>query len=315
MSGAGVEGELARRAARTGEAWMDAQKGGHAPSLWLRLRHALAERLVFSRLRDRIGGRIRVFICGGAPLAEKIATFFWAAGLPVHEGYGLTETSPVLTANSPKARRIGTVGVPYPGVELRLDESGEILARGPSVTPGYWNNPAATAAAIDAEEWFHTGDVGEFDSDGFLRITDRIKNLIVTAGGKNVAPQPIENAASVSPYVAQAVMIGDGRPYPVLLVLPDFDALLPWATEHGLDTTDRERLCRDPAVHDFLQQETLGHLQGFAPYEMPKKIVVIPRELSVESGTLTPTLKMRRRAVTDLYRDLIEGLYAEPRPE
>lgn len=315
MSRAGLGGQLARWAARTGEAWLEAQEAGHAPSLGLRLRHALVDRLVFSGLRERIGGRVRVFICGGAPLAERFATFFWAAGLPIHEGYGLTETSPVLTANCPKARRIGTVGVPYPGVELRLDTSGEILARGPSVTPGYWNNPAATAEAIDAEGWFHTGDVGEFDADGFLRITDRIKNLIVTAGGKKLAPQPIEIAASVSPYVAQVVMIGDGRPYPVLLVVPDFDALLPWAAEHGLDTADRERLYRDATVHDFLQRETLGRLQGLARYELPKKIAVIPRELSVESGTLTPTLKMRRRAVAELYRELIEGLYSEPRKE
>jgi long-chain acyl-CoA synthetase len=310
MSAAGAKGRLVRWAARVGDAWTEARLAGVQPPLALRLRHGLADRLVFSRLREAVGGRARVFISGGAPLAPEIARFFFAAGLPIHEGYGLTETSPVLAANRPGALRIGTVGVPYPGVELRIAENGEILARGPGVMRGYWNDPAATASVVDEDGWFHTGDIGAFDADGFLRITDRLKDLIVTAGGKNIAPQPIESLIAVSPYVAQAILIGDRRPYPVLLLVPDLEAVKGWAEEQGIGGgAGSGSLADEPRVRELLTGEALGRVEHLASYERPKRVAVVGTELTVESGLLTPSLKVRRRAVEERYRDLIEDVY------
>jgi long-chain acyl-CoA synthetase len=196
-----------------------------------------------------------------------------------------------------------------PGTEIRIDSTGEILARGPQIMKGYWNKPEATAEVVDSDGWFHTGDVGEFDRDGFLRITDRIKNLIVTAGGKNIAPQPIENQAAMSPFVAQAVMIGDKRNFPTLLVVPDFENLKPWAQQQGIDISDPQRLASDPRVQQHLESEALGRLQGFARYEMPKKVTVLTDEFTVDSGLLTPTMKVKRKAVEQRYRDEIEAMY------
>jgi long-chain acyl-CoA synthetase len=229
--------------------------------------------------------------------------------VPVYEGYGLTETSPVLTVNLPDAWRLGTVGPAIPGVEIRVDEHGEILARGPNVMKGYWENPEATREVLDPEGWFHTGDVGEIDARGLLRITDRIKNLLVTAGGKNVAPAPIENVAAMSPYVSQVLMIGDRRAFPTLLVVPDYENLAPWAQAHGLDPANRPALARDPRVVALIEAETLGRLNGFARYEMPKKITVLSEEFTVNAGLLTPTLKVRRKAVEEVYRTEIEAMY------
>jgi long-chain acyl-CoA synthetase len=306
----GIKGALVGWAKRVGEAAADERFAGREPSGGWPLR--LADKLVFSKLRERTGGRIRLFVSGGAPLSADVAKFFFAASLPIYEGYGLTETSPVLTANKPGKVRLGTVGTVIPGVEIRIDESGEILARGPNIMKGYWNKPDATREVIDEDGWFHTGDVGEFDSDGFLRITDRIKNIIVTAGGKNVAPAPIENEAALSPYVAQVVMIGDRRPYPSLLVVPDFENLGAWAKERGIDPGDRQRLIADARVLELLEQETLGRLDSLARYEAPKKICIIAEDLTIESGMLTPTMKVKRRIVEERYRDMIERIYAEP---
>ena len=180
---------------------------------------------------------------------------------------------------------------------------------------GYWNRPDATAEAIDGEGWFHTGDIGELDPQGFLTITDRLKNLLVTAGGKNIAPQPIENQVAMSPYIAQVVMLGDRRPFPVLLVVPEFEHLEGWARGKGIDTADRAALAADPRVREFLEQEAFSRLHGLARYEMPKKISVLPRDFTIESGELTPSLKVKRRAVEDHYRDVVEALYAGGRDE
>ncbi len=288
---------------------MDARAGGRQPSPWLRLQYRLADLLVFHKIRHLMGGRLRTMISGGAPLSATVGKFFHAAGLPIYEGYGLTETSPVLAANRAGEFRLGTVGVPYPGVELRIAENGEILAKGPNVMKGYWNNREATNQAIDAEGWFHTGDVGEFEPDGFLRITDRIKDLIVTAGGKKVAPQPIEGRTTLSPFIAHAIMVGDQRPFITMLVIPDFERLMPWASEHGLAMTDRSDLCRQPSVVELLEQESLGRLQDLAQFERPKRIAVIAEELTVDSGLLTPTLKVKRRVVEKRFRAIIEALY------
>jgi long-chain acyl-CoA synthetase len=312
MGTPGLKGALVRWASRVGGAMLDCEIAHRAPPLGLRIRHWLADLLVFRKIRHQLGGRMETMISGGAPLSPVVARFFLSAGLKLYEGYGLTETSPALTANRPGDWRLGTVGHPYPSVELRIGDEGEILARGPTVMPGYWNNPEATRAAIDAEGWFHTGDVGEVDGDGFLHVTDRIKDLIVTAGGKKVAPQPIEGRTQLSPFVAQAIMVGDRRPFPIMLIVPDFERLGLWAAEHGLEADDRVRLCGHVTVRELLERETLGRLADLAKFERPKKIALLTEELTVDGGLLTPTLKVRRRMAEQRFRDAIEGLYREP---
>jgi len=308
----GLKGALVRWASRVGSEFLDHTIARTPPPLGLRLRHRIADLLVFRKIRHQLGGRMETMISGGAPLSPVVARFFLSAGLQLYEGYGLTETSPALTANRPGDWRLGTVGRPYPSVELSIGDDGEILARGPTVMQGYWENPAATAAVIDTDGWFHTGDVGEVDADGFLHVTDRIKDLIVTAGGKKVAPQPIEGRTQLSPFVAQAIMVGDRRPFPVMLIFPDFERLRPWAAEHGLATEDRAGLCANGAVAELLERETLGRLTDLAQFERPKKIVVITEDLTVDGGLLTPTLKVRRRQAEQRFGDAIEGLYREP---
>ncbi|HEX8246139.1 MAG TPA: AMP-binding protein, partial [Longimicrobium sp.] len=306
---AGVKKAIVGWARKTGAAVVDARMGGREPGRATALQYRLADRLVYSKLRERTGGRLRTFISGGAPLAPEIAKFFWAAGLPIYEGYGLTETSPVIAVNKPAKWRLGTVGPIVPGVEVAISDEGEILTRGPHVMKGYWNNPDATAELIDDDGWFHTGDIGELE-DGFLRITDRLKNLIVTAGGKNVAPAPMENLAAMSPYVAQVVMIGDRRPFPSLLVVPEYEQLEPWAKAQGLATGDRAALAREPKVRELFERETLGRLTGFARYEVPKKVLVIADEFTIDNGLLTPKLSIKRHLVERKYAAEIEQLYA-----
>jgi long-chain acyl-CoA synthetase len=311
MGSAGIKGLLVAWAKRVGEGVIEERFAGREPSALAALQYKLADALVFSKLRERTGGALRAAISGGAPLSADIAKFFFAAGIPVYEGYGLTETSPVLTANKPGKVRLGTVGTVVPGTEIRLGEAGEILVRGPQVMKGYWKQPEATEATIDAEGWLHTGDVGEFDADGFLRITDRIRNFIATAGGKKIAPQPIENDVAMSRYIAQVMMVGDRRPYSILLVVPDYENLRPWAQQQGIDASSPARLARDPRVVEFLQNEAFSQLQGLARYEMPKKIAVIADEFTVDSGLMTPTLKIKRKEVEARYRDRIEELYSD----
>ncbi|HEU4561672.1 MAG TPA: long-chain fatty acid--CoA ligase [Longimicrobium sp.] len=306
----GLKKHIVTWAGRVGGQVVDARLGGREAGGLLGVQYRLADKLVFSKLRERTGGRLRTFISGGAPLSPGIARFFWAAGLPVYEGYGLTETSPVIAVNKPAKARLGTVGPIIPGVEAAISDEGEILTRGPHVLKGYWNNPDATLEVIDEDGWFHTGDIGEIE-DGFLRITDRIKNLIVTAGGKNVAPAPMENLAAMSPYVAQVLMIGDRRSFPCLLVVPDYESLAPWAKEQGIDTADRAALAKDERVHALLERETLGRLTGFARYEMPKKVLVIPEEFTIDNGMLTPKLSIKRHVVEKRYATEIEALYAK----
>lgn len=308
MGSTGIRRKLVMWAKEVGEAAVEDRISGRR-SQPTGLSEKVADRLVFSKLRERTGGRIQGFVSGSAPLSAEIARFFWAAGLPVYEGYGLTETSPVLTANRPDGVKLGTVGQAIPGTELRIGPEGEILARGPQIMKGYFNNPEATEAAIDADGWFHTGDVGQIDDEGFLTITDRIKDIIVTAGGKNVAPAPIENAAAMSPYVAQVVMIGDRRPYPSLLVVPDYDNVRGWARGQGVTDTSSEALAEDPRVRELIEKDTLGRLGSFARYELPKKVAIIPEEFTVESGELTPTLKVKRRVVEQNHQDVIQSIY------
>ncbi|MGH7578752.1 MAG: AMP-dependent synthetase/ligase, partial [Gemmatimonadales bacterium] len=294
-----------------GERWAEAAIEKRPVSPGLKLKRALADRLVFAKLRARTGGRIRFFISGGAPLSPDIARFFYAAGLPILEGYGLTETSPVMAVNTLEYQRLGTVGKPIPGVEIRIAPDGEIVTRGPNVMCGYFNKPEATADVIDEEGWFHTGDIGLLDADGYLSITDRKKDLIVTAGGKNIAPQPIENLAKMSKFVASAVMIGDRRPFPIMLVVPNPAQVKGWAQHKGLPDGEIEQLLELPNVRQKIEREVRVTLRDLAQFEMPKKLLILARDFTVESGELTPTLKVKRRIVEQHNRTAIEALYRE----
>jgi long-chain acyl-CoA synthetase len=278
------------------------------PPASLRARRAIADRLVFAKIRKRVGGRLRVFVSGGAPLSRELAEFFGAVGLLILEGYGLTETSPVITVNRPGDFRPGTVGPPVEGVEVKIADDGEILTRGPHVMKGYYNKPAATAEVLDGDGWFHTGDVG-FLQDGFLTITDRKKDIIVTSGGKNIAPQPIEGALKASPLIAEAVMIGDRRNFPAALLVPKFDALEKWARARGIAFRDREDLVRRPEILAHYEQAVKEATGDLAKFEQIKRIALLPREFSLEGGELTPTLKVKRRVVEQKYKDTIDRLY------
>ncbi|MEZ4415653.1 MAG: long-chain fatty acid--CoA ligase [Gemmatimonadota bacterium] len=306
----GLRGVLIRWAMRVGSAWADASLAGRTPPAPTQWQYALASRLVFAKVREAVGGRLRFFVSGGAPLSPEIAKFFYYAGLPVLEGYGLTETSPVTNVNTLEAFRIGTVGKAIASTEIRIADDGEILVRGPQVMKGYFQKPEATAEVIDADGWFATGDIGEIDAEGFLRITDRKKDIIVTAGGKNIAPQPIENRLKTNPFVEQVVMLGDRRKFPVLLVVPDFSVLGAWCRAQGIPASDHRAMVHDTKVQAKLGDEVLHHLDHLASYERPKKIGLLYEEFSIEQGTMTPKQSIRRREVEKLYRELIDGFYA-----
>ncbi len=271
-----------------GEAWVEHTLAGKPVPVGLSIKKALADSLVFSKLRAKTGGRLRFFVSGGAPLSPDIAKFFFAAGLPIYEGYGLTETSPVIAVNSREHERIGSVGRPIEGVEVRIAADGEILTRGPHVMKGYYNKPQATAEVIDADGWFHTGDIGLIDSDGFLRITDRKKDIIVTAGGKNIAPQPIENRVKTNKYVVNAVMLGDKRKFPIMLVVPNLDQLRAWATAIQLPYKEDTALVASPEAGDKIEKEIKLTLRDVAQFEMPKKVAPDPARFLDRDGRAHP---------------------------
>ena len=311
MAGGAVKRRVFFWARRTGDRYAELRLSGRPRPLGLRLRRFMADRLVYAALRRRTGGRMRFFVSGAAPLAPDIARFFYAAGLPVIEGYGLTETSPVVALNSLGALKIGTVGRPLANVELRIGEDGEILVRGPNVMRGYYHKPEATAEAIEADGWLHTGDVGEVDADGFLRITDRKKDLIVTAGGKKIAPQPIEHLVRSNPFITNAVLLGDKRRFPILLVVPDWRALAVWAAARGLAARTPDELLAVPDAVAKVERDAMVNLRDLASYEMPKKILLIRDDFTIERGELTPTLKVKRRVVEQEYREMIDQAYEE----
>jgi long-chain acyl-CoA synthetase len=266
--------------------------------------------LVFAAIRQKLGGRLRFVASGSAPLADNVMEFFHAIGIPIIEGYGLTETAPILTFNPLNALRVGTVGRPIAGVELRIADDGEVLARGPNIMSGYYNKPEATAEALRAG-WFHTGDIGQIDADGYLTITDRKKDLLVTSGGKKIAPQPIEAVLKRSPIVAEAVVLGDRRKYGVALIVPEFAALERRLKDLGRPPGTRAELVVRPDVVALYQEIIDALNRELSQFERIKRIAILPSEFSVESGELTPTLKVKRKVVEQRWKEQIELLYQE----
>jgi long-chain acyl-CoA synthetase len=273
-------------------------------------RWKLANKLVFSKIRDGMGGRVGIFISGGAPLGRELAEWYATVGIRIHEGYGLTETSPVIAVNTPVNHRIGTVGKILPNLEVRIADDGEILVRGPSVFKGYWNRPEETQNAFQ-DDWFKTGDIGNIDADGYLSVTDRKKELIKTSGGKFIAPQPIESSLKLNPMVGAAAIIGDKRKFACVMVSPNFPVLENWAGENGVTFSSRAELVADSrvqALYDGIAQEVNKNL---ARFEQLKRVLLVPDEFTAENGALTPTMKLRRRVVEDRYRRQIEEVYAK----
>jgi long-chain acyl-CoA synthetase len=311
MSGGPVKATIFKWAAAVADKWATEKLAGREPGPILALKYKLALKLVFSKLQERTGGRLRFFVSCGAPLSPSINKFFYAAGLTILEGYGLTETSPVIAVNTLENFRIGTVGKPVPGAEVMIAPDGEILTRGPHVMKGYYNRPDATSEAIDAQGWFHTGDIGVLE-DGFLRITDRKKDIIVTAGGKNIAPQPIENRIKTNKYVSQAVMIGDKRKFPIVLIVPNWENLEKWAgSRKDIIWTDRRQLLEMPTIRMKMEKEVRSAIEGLASFESPKKIALLEHDFSIERGELTPKLSVKRKVIDQQYKALIDSLYTE----
>ncbi len=269
----------------------------------------VANKLVFSKIREGIGGRVETFISGGAPLGRELAEWYASAGIRIHEGYGLTETSPVIAVNTPVNHRIGTVGKTLPNLEVRIAEDGEILVRGPSVFKGYWNRPEETQNAF-VEDWFKTGDIGNIDADGYLSVTDRKKDLIKTSGGKFIAPQPIENSLKLNPLIGTAAIIGDKRKFPAVIVSPNFVSLEHWAQLNDIPFASRDELIAHPKVQALYDEIVEGVNQKLARFEKLKRVLLVADEFSIANGILTPTMKLRRRVVEERYRRQIDELYA-----
>jgi long-chain acyl-CoA synthetase len=260
-------------------------------------------------VRAGIGGHVEIFISGGAPLGRELADWYATIGIRIHEGYGLTETSPVIAVNNPKAHKLGTVGKPLSNIEVRIAEDGEILVRGPSIFKGYWNKPEETQNAF-VDDWFKTGDIGNLDADGFLSITDRKKDLIKTSGGKFIAPQPIENSLKHHALIAEAVVLGDKHKFPAVLIAPAFGVLENWAKENDASCSSRTELIASPRVVKLYEGIVDECNQKLARFEKLKKVILVADEFSAENGTLTASMKLRRRVVEEKYRREIEEMYA-----
>ena len=310
QSGSAVKTAIFRWAVGVASAYGRARLRGRAPGPLVALQAPLADRLVFAKIRGGLGGRLKYFVSGSAPLPVAIAEFFYGIGLTIIEGYGLTETAPVLTVNPPDAPRAGTVGRAVAGVELRIADDGEILARGPNVMSGYYNKPDATAAALQ-DGWFHTGDIGKIDAAGYLSITDRKKDLLVTSGGKKIAPQPIEEVLKRSPLVGEAVLLGDRRKYVTALIVPAFAALERRLQDLRRPPGGRAELVKRPDVIALYQEVVDALNRELSQFERIKHIALLPSEFSIEGGELTPTLKVKRKVIEDKWRDVIESLYRE----
>jgi long-chain acyl-CoA synthetase len=306
----GPKGVLFKWALSVGVANRETILRGETPTS---LSWKIANALVFSKVREGLGGRARIFVSGGAPLGREIATWYADIGIRIHEGYGLTETSPVVAVNNPIYHRLGTVGKPLSNVEVKIAPDGELLVRGPSVFKGYWRMPEETAGAFE-DGWFKTGDVASLDADGYLSITDRKKDLIKTSGGKFIAPQPIENSLKANLLVAEAALLGDKRRFPAVLIVPHFGELEEWARHHGVKFSSRKELVRSPHIQSLYEGIVEELNRNLAQYEKLKKVLVIPEELSIADGTLTPSMKLRRRHLEARYRKEIDALYADAHP-
>jgi long-chain acyl-CoA synthetase len=296
-------------ALRVADAWARRVTARRFPGVCLSLQHWLADKLVYGKVRQTFGGSVRILVSGGAALPPDINLLFHGLGLELRQGYGLTETSPVISVNPGyKTLKVGTAGPPVPGVEVKIAEDGEILSRGPHIMKGYWNKPADTAEVIDREGWFYTGDIGHLDEDGHVVITDRKKNLLVLANGKNVAPAAIENKLKSSPLIAEVIALGDGQKSVTALVVPDFEALRALATEKGVRAeTNQELVAADEANRAVAAE--IKRLSGdFADFEKVRKFRLLDRELTVDGGELTPTLKVKRAVVLEQYADLVRSM-------
>jgi len=292
-------------ALRVGQEHRDEIVRGERPSDW---QWEVASRVVYKAIHQWFGGRVEMYVSGGAPLGIDLARWYADVGVRILEGYGLTETSPVIAVNEPEANKLGTVGKPLPNVECRIAEDGELWVRGPSVFKGYWQNPEETAKAFEGD-WFKTGDIGNIDADGFLSITDRKKDLIKTSGGKFVAPQPIENKLKMSPLVGHPVVIGNMRKFISVIICPNFPALEQWAAEQGIGAASREALIRDPRVIEAYEKVVADANQELAQFETLKKLLLVPDDFTVDKGEMTPSLKLKRRVIEQKYKKQIDAMY------
>src|SRR5258706_5000756 len=293
------------------EARLDYRVRRRSMPLGLAIKSGLADKLVFSKILARLGGRVRFVLSGGAPLSAELASFFIGAGLEILEGYGLTETSPVITVNRPEKRKIGTVGPLIPGVEVKIAEDGEILSRGPHIMRGYFNNPEATAQAIDQDGWFHTGDIGILDEEGFLKITDRKKDIIINAYGKNIAPQPLEALLKSSPYIGTPVLIGDRRKFLVALLVPNFEKLERDAASMGVQYHSKEELVSNEKVVSLFQNELDRFNKNLDRQEKIRRFALLPRDFTIEADEITPSLKVKRKSIDKKDKDIIDQLYID----
>ncbi len=284
------------------------------PPAAISLKMKIADRLVFSKVRAGMGGEAEEFISGGAPLGRELAEWYADIGIPIHEGYGLTETSPVIAVNTPKVHKLGTVGKPLPNVEVRIADDGEVLVRGPSIFKGYWNRPEETREAF-VDGWFKTGDIGEVDAEGYLSITDRKKDLIKTSGGKFIAPQPIENSLKLNPLIGTAVVLGDRRKFPAVLIAPHFPVLEDWARASHVDFASRQALVANAKVQALYEGIVEELNQNLARFEKMKRVLLVAEEFSAADGTMTHTFKVRRRGIEERYRALIDEMYARAETE
>jgi long-chain acyl-CoA synthetase len=292
-----------------GKQYVDSRYIKKTSSSFLSFKYNIAERLVFDKLRDRFGGSMRLFCCGGAPLDKKINEFFWIIGLPILEGYGLTETSPAVCFNNFKKVRFGSVGTALENTEIKADADGELLIKGPQVMVGYYKDPVATSEALQ-NGWFRTGDIGHIEN-GFVCITDRKKELIITAGGKNIAPRRVESELQLDKYITQAIVYGDRKPYLTALLVPNREQVVEYAREKNIDCNDRENLVTSEPIRILFEQRIAEINSRLASYETVKKFVLLPRDFSIEGGEMTPTLKLKRKIIYEKYKKEIEGMYAE----
>jgi long-chain acyl-CoA synthetase len=307
--------DWALRVARQAAPW---RAFGKEVSASVRLKWRIADWLVYSKIRAGLGGKLRVLSSGGAPIAPELAEFYWSIDLPVYQGYGLTETSPVVSANLPGANKVGTVGRPIPGVQIRIADDGEILVKGPNVMQGYYRKPDQTREVFTADGWFCTGDIGRLDEDGYLVITDRKKELLKTAAGKFVAPAPIENSLKTSPFITNAIVVGDRRKFVSVLIVPNFATIEAEAAKQGQECPMSAKMIGDPWMRDLIAHEIERLTASLAQYEKPKRFALLEQDFTFANGELTYTMKMKRRVIEQRYQDVITRLYAdveEPRPQ